>query len=112
MCNEIKLNKQIKRHSLNEGQQLGEFCEQFTLNIPKVPSHDRRPKKENNYRKWKEMTLEKRSQRKKAYKEKKGFIKSDKPNACYKCGRLDHYAKDCKVKENIKSLNIDENIKD
>ncbi|XP_060210888.1 uncharacterized protein LOC132637884 [Lycium barbarum] len=29
LCNEIKLNQQIKRHGLNERQQLGEFCGQF-----------------------------------------------------------------------------------
>ncbi|XP_060210558.1 uncharacterized protein LOC132637495 [Lycium barbarum] len=29
LCNEIKLNQQIKRHGLNKRQQLGEFCEKF-----------------------------------------------------------------------------------
>ncbi|XP_070005416.1 uncharacterized protein [Nicotiana sylvestris] len=29
LCNEIKLNQQIKKHRLTERQQLGEFCEQF-----------------------------------------------------------------------------------
>jgi len=40
LCNEIKLNQQIKRHRLNERQQFGEFCEQFALDIPKPTSKD------------------------------------------------------------------------
>ncbi|KAG5611978.1 hypothetical protein H5410_023259 [Solanum commersonii] len=35
LCNEIKLNQQIKRHRLNERKQLGKFCEQFAFDIPK-----------------------------------------------------------------------------
>ncbi|KAG5632037.1 hypothetical protein H5410_003754 [Solanum commersonii] len=35
LCNEIKLNQQIKRHRLNERKQLREFCEQFAFDIPK-----------------------------------------------------------------------------
>ncbi|KAG5579517.1 hypothetical protein H5410_050144 [Solanum commersonii] len=66
LCNEIKLNQQIKRHRLNEKQQLGEFCEQFAFDIPKQKSKD----------------------------------------------KFGHYAKDCRVKEKIKSLDVDDNMKD
>ncbi|KAG5568029.1 hypothetical protein H5410_064957 [Solanum commersonii] len=34
LCNEIKLNQQMKRYHLNEKQQLGEFCEQFAIDMP------------------------------------------------------------------------------
>ncbi|KAG5572448.1 hypothetical protein H5410_062214 [Solanum commersonii] len=47
LCNEIKLNQQIKRHRLNERKQLGEFCEQFAFDIPKQKSKEKEytPKK-------------------------------------------------------------------
>ncbi|KAG5572774.1 hypothetical protein H5410_062540 [Solanum commersonii] len=40
LCNEIKLNQQIKRHRLRERKQLGEFCEQFAFDIPKQKTKD------------------------------------------------------------------------
>ncbi|TMW83778.1 hypothetical protein EJD97_000750, partial [Solanum chilense] len=42
---------------------------------------------------------------------RKEFYKN-KSNACHKCGRVGHYARDCKVKDNIKSLDLEDNIKD
>ncbi|KAG5619581.1 hypothetical protein H5410_004799, partial [Solanum commersonii] len=33
-------------------------------------------------------------------------------DTCHKCRRFGHYAKDCRVKEKIKSLDIDDNMKD
>ena len=33
LCNEIKLNQQIKRYHLIDKQQLGEFGEQFTIDM-------------------------------------------------------------------------------
>ncbi|KAH0633381.1 hypothetical protein KY284_036167 [Solanum tuberosum] len=40
LCNEIKLNQQVKKHHLNERQQLGEFREQLALDIPKASSKE------------------------------------------------------------------------
>lgn len=34
LCNEIKLNQQIKRYHLNKKQQLGELCEKFAIDMP------------------------------------------------------------------------------
>ena len=67
--------------------------------------------KEKPYRHHKKKKrLDKRDKRKMDYKEKKAFYK--KSNACHKCGRIGHYARDCKVKDKIKSLDLEDNIKD
>uniref|UniRef100_A0A7N0TRA8 Uncharacterized protein n=1 Tax=Kalanchoe fedtschenkoi TaxID=63787 RepID=A0A7N0TRA8_KALFE len=63
LCNEIRLNQQIKRQNLIDRNQLGQFCSQFGMDI--------RP------------TI-----------------------------RIGHCANKCKMKEKIKNLNLDEEIKD
>uniref|UniRef100_A0A7N0SWM3 CCHC-type domain-containing protein n=1 Tax=Kalanchoe fedtschenkoi TaxID=63787 RepID=A0A7N0SWM3_KALFE len=63
LCNEIRLNQQIKRQSLLERNQLGQFCNKRQI-------------------------------------------------TCYKCGRIGHYANKCRMKDKIKNLNLDEEIKD
>ncbi|XP_070021475.1 uncharacterized protein [Nicotiana sylvestris] len=50
--------------------------------------------------------------RKAFHKAKKGYIKSKNPQACYKCGHIGHYAKDCKVKDKIKDRDLDDSIKE
>ncbi|KAG5592746.1 hypothetical protein H5410_043260, partial [Solanum commersonii] len=96
LCNEIKLNQQIKRHRLTERKQLGEFCEQFAFDIPKQKSkevessHKKKKSSKKDYEKWKKKKIEKKlrraeegrrdsSKRKKKYR----FNKSD---TCHKCG--------------------------
>ncbi|KAG5611426.1 hypothetical protein H5410_022707 [Solanum commersonii] len=99
LCNEIKLNQQIKRHRLTERKQLGEFCEQFAFDIPKQKSkdeevsHKKKKSSKKDYEKWKKKKIEKKlrraeegrgdsSKRKKKYRQ--NFNKSD---TCHKCGR-------------------------
>ncbi|KAG5630149.1 hypothetical protein H5410_001866 [Solanum commersonii] len=66
LCNEIKLNQQIKRHRLSERKQLGEFCEQFAFDIPKHKSkdkedthHKKKKSSKEDYEKWKKKRIEK-----------------------------------------------------
>ncbi|KAG5630647.1 hypothetical protein H5410_002364 [Solanum commersonii] len=104
--------------------QLGEFCEQFAFDIPKQKSNDKEyaPKKKKSskkdYEKWKKKRIEKKlrraeegkrdsSKRKKKYRH--NYKKSD---TCHKCERFGHHAKDCRVKEKIKSLDVSDNMKD
>ncbi|KAH0776463.1 hypothetical protein KY290_007874 [Solanum tuberosum] len=80
------------------------------------------PKKKKSskkdYEKWKKKRIEKKlrraeegkgdsSKRKKKYRH--NYKKSD---TYHKCGRFGHYAKDCRVKEKIKCLDVDDNMKD
>ncbi|KAG5601414.1 hypothetical protein H5410_032784 [Solanum commersonii] len=112
LCNEIKLNQQIKRHRLNERKQLGEFCEQFSFDIPKQKSkdmdssHKKKKSSKKEYEKWKKKKIEKKlrraeedkgdsSKRNKRYRQ--NFNKSD---TCHKCGSRE----DSSTSENLKSL--------
>ena len=116
LCNEIKLNQEIKRHRLNDRQQLGEFCEQFAIDISKNKKESHRHKHESYKHKKNRGSfhkrLERKNKRRDTYKHRKDFIKSNRSNACYKYGGVGHYAKDCRVKDKIKNLDIDDNIKD
>ncbi|KAM3301385.1 hypothetical protein P3S67_015887 [Capsicum chacoense] len=111
LCSKIKLNQQIKKYCLTKRQQLGEFYEQFAIDIPKTSRESHKSKKKYLEEK-KSKRIEKKGKRKEDYKSKKAYRKAKKTNTCYRCGRFGHFAKDCKVKSKIKSLTIDDHIKD
>ncbi|KAG5572458.1 hypothetical protein H5410_062224 [Solanum commersonii] len=86
LCNEIKLNQQIKRHRLTERKSKDEEV-----------SHKKKKSSKKDYEKWKKKKIEKKlrraeegrgdsSKRKKKYRQ--NFNKSD---TCHKCGRYGHY---------------------
>ncbi|KAI3762952.1 hypothetical protein L1987_53397 [Smallanthus sonchifolius] len=52
LCNEIKLNQQIKKHSLNERKQLGDFCGQFGIENKPDRKENSSPKKHYKRKKY------------------------------------------------------------
>ena len=67
LCNEIRLNKQIKRQNLTEKSQLGQFCAQFGMEMK--PS-DKSKISRNRTSRFKEKRYKKRKFRKEINKEK------------------------------------------
>ncbi|KAM3303908.1 hypothetical protein P3S67_014939 [Capsicum chacoense] len=110
LCNKIKLNQQVKKYLLTERQQLGEFCEQFAIGIPKT-SREYHKKKYSEEKKSKKK-IEKKGKIKEDYKSNRTYRKIKKTNTCYRCGRFGPFAKNYKLKSKIKSLTIDDDIKD
>ncbi|KAG5589786.1 hypothetical protein H5410_040300 [Solanum commersonii] len=97
------------------------------INIPKPASKDRKEKQKEkhssknrsskkDYKEWKRNKIERKERRAEGKKNERRFYKSkskyDKSDTCHKCGRFGHYARDRKVKEKIKSLDIEDNLKD
>ncbi|KAM3320529.1 hypothetical protein P3S67_007730 [Capsicum chacoense] len=79
--------------------------------IPKTSRESHKSKKKY-YGEKRSKKIEKKEKGKEDYKSKKAYRKAKKANTCYQCGRFGHFAKDYKVKIKIKSLTIDDDIKD
>lgn len=119
LCNEIKLNHQIKSQRLNEKRQLGEFCEQFGMDM-NLKNFSKKSKTRKYSEDRKNKRIKKKSFRKQKSEENsknnKKF-KNQKNDRCYKCGRTSHYANKCKmknkekIKKKINKLDLDDNTK-
>ncbi|GKA38437.1 reverse transcriptase domain-containing protein [Tanacetum coccineum] len=110
LCNEIKLNQQIKKQNLNERKQLGQFCDQFGMKCS--TSYDRKiykPSKKRGHPEHKNNSNFKKREEKRI---KRQQFKNDTKPICFKCGKIGHFANKCKSKKKINNLNLDEEIKD
>ena len=113
LCNEIKLNQQIKRQSLIERRQLGDFCEQFGLDNPTPKDNYKRKKpfKKGKHKKHSQKHLEKRNKRKEERIQRKENYKRNKFKICKTCGKFGHTSKTCWTKKKINNLDISEDLK-
>ncbi|XP_060183653.1 uncharacterized protein LOC132613589 [Lycium barbarum] len=83
------------------------------MDIPRSSKKPHRHKKKHkHFQQWKEKRSQKKGGAKRHSRKQKDFIKSKNPKACYRCGRVGHFYKNCKVKEKIKALNIDDDLRE
>ncbi|KAL9673972.1 hypothetical protein QQ045_030236 [Rhodiola kirilowii] len=105
LCNEIKLNRQLKRQSFMKKSQLGNLCDQFAIDKP-FSSIPRKPKKDYTlYQKRKRFSkkkIEEKEERKYARKENKW--QNSKSMTCHRCGKKGHFANNYWVKQKINNL--------
>uniref|UniRef100_A0A7N1A7L2 Peptidase A2 domain-containing protein n=1 Tax=Kalanchoe fedtschenkoi TaxID=63787 RepID=A0A7N1A7L2_KALFE len=110
LCNEIRLNQQIKRQSLLERNQLGQFCSQFGMDIPTnskgkgkyIPKEYKKPYRKKK-RKYSEEKLVKKHHRK--IHNKMNHKKDKKTHHLLQMWQN-------RMKDKIKNLNLDEELKD
>nr|XP_012568173.1 uncharacterized protein LOC105851568 [Cicer arietinum] len=112
ICTDFKIQNKIRSEAVQSRKELGSFCEQFGIETVRAPSknmkkrypkqafrHYKKKKNYNNNYTPKELT--KKTQKIKRTN-KKVFNKQE--IKCFKCGRLGHYAKNCKVKQKINEI--------
>ncbi|GAV90974.1 LOW QUALITY PROTEIN: hypothetical protein CFOL_v3_34374, partial [Cephalotus follicularis] len=118
ICNDIKMGKQIKRDSKTYKKELGDFCTQFGYEPFKPP-----PSKIKNLQKhkkyWEKPEYYKKNPKRTQFKrnnfenltndfQKTNFQNS---NTCYNCVKPGPIARYCKIRKQIKKLDLSEDHK-
>jgi len=102
LCNELKLQARYSTDNAAKRKELGSFFEAFCLPKLEVPSVEKRRKTQLN--KKKPYTTRNSNYKKLSSKKTTPIKKTDNTNTCYKCGKLGHYAKNCKVKKKLNEI--------
>ena len=123
ICSDLKLKAKIKKEGINNRNELGNFCEQYGYEPLKLPSSNkkyRREKRYNKLRKSKRNYIQdnknenynnKNENYNKKYKNKRKKYNKE-TIICYNCGKPGHTSRNCYVKKKINELNIPEEYKE
>jgi len=119
LCNAMKIENRIKKNQQLGIKELGDFCTQYGYERITPPSTSKRKiiKKNQRIPPKRNWNLKKKSSNKTAEtqppKQNHNPPPQDKSKIiCYKCGRFGHYKRDCKMKEKINNLNMNDELKE
>ncbi|GAV87040.1 LOW QUALITY PROTEIN: hypothetical protein CFOL_v3_30466, partial [Cephalotus follicularis] len=104
ICYDIKMSKQIKKDSKTYKKELGDFCTQFY----RKHYYKKQFEKQEYYRKPNKRKTQFRTNN--FQKPNNDFPKTDL-RTCYNCGKPGRIARYCKIRKQIKKLNLSEDHK-
>jgi hypothetical protein len=126
MCIEQRIAKQQSDNKRKAKYEIGNFCEQYGI-LPIAPSQRKHIKhKKEKYDKQRRIWKKRKNfQPNEYYNKNKKFSKKSNKNykkydnkkfdkkktKCFKCGKYGHFANDCKVKQKINQLQINDKEK-
>ncbi|GAV91437.1 zf-CCHC domain-containing protein, partial [Cephalotus follicularis] len=113
ICYDIKMSKQIKKDSKTYKKELGNFCTQFGYKTFKPPPSKNLQKQKIDKKHYYKKQFEKPKYYRKPNKRKthnfqkfnNDFQKTDS-KTCYNCGKPGHIASYCKIRKQIKKLDL------
>ncbi|GAV77456.1 LOW QUALITY PROTEIN: zf-CCHC domain-containing protein/MP domain-containing protein, partial [Cephalotus follicularis] len=119
ICYDIKMSKQIKKDSKTYKKELGDFCTQFGYETFKPPPSKNLQKQKLDRKNYYKRTFEKseyyrKPNRRKTHFKTNNFQKSNNDfpktdsKTCYNCGKQGHIARYCKIRKQIKKLDLTE----